>query len=158
MDLNAVARRATWRAVEAVDSAALSRTPAGGGWSVLQVLEHLHLMDSINVTRFREAAPLAEPPAPDLSTALNLGSRLNAPAPTQPQGAFATLDDARRAMAASHAALRQAFAEAESEGRADTHGSVHPVFGPITIRQRFEVIALHELRHLYQIYRILGSA
>jgi uncharacterized damage-inducible protein DinB len=156
LDIHRVARQATWRAVESPDPALLSKTPAGGGWSLLQVLEHLHAMETLTVQRLREAEPLEGRPTPDLSVALDLGRRLEAPAAVRPRGAFATLADARRGLEESSTKLRQAFAEAVASGRADTHGLPHPVFGAMSIRQRYEAVALHELRHLYQIYRILG--
>ena len=156
MDLHTVVRDAIWRAVDGVDEAILRR-PNPGGWSVLDVLEHLHIAEN-NTTRaigeMLESPAVGLVPSPDLSVEIDRTHKLQAPERSRPKGAFASLADARAALGASRDALKATIAAAEP-GALETHAKTHGLVGMASARDWYDLVALHEWRHLAQIQEMI---
>lgn len=136
----------------------LQAEPADGGWSVLEILEHLAAMESAIADRL--SAALQGPERADLVRApLELvrdrSRKAQAPPQVHPSGTVSTLAEAEQALAAARQKLLEAVASDLGTERMDKHGFTHPMFGPVSAAQWVELIPLHESRHLGQIRETL---
>jgi hypothetical protein len=138
------------------DSEAL-RKPAPEGWSVIDCIEHLCIVESLAVKRLQsaEAAPEASVDAGKekmLAAAVeNRGTKIQAPPPAMPTGRLTTL----AAALAEFAATRERTIEFVKGCPDLTVLRVnHPVFGQLTGREAALLIAGHCRRHAAQIAEI----
>lgn len=158
-------RRLLLDAVRDLPTDLLERRPADGGWSMLQVIEHLGMVEAriaqgLSAARARLAAagPLEPFPVEGLA-ALPPKNRLFAPiervdAPQRmvPTGAV----DRARAFTALEEARAAAFAllpdVVSIHPRRLTQP--HPYFGELDVLQWFEFLAMHDRVHRGQIVRL----
>ena len=155
MDRHAEARERLWNSVKGLDESQLRRQNADG-WTILHVLEHLHLVEMRVADAIMGAAK--SPPIEGLQANESLEARLldrnhkvNTPETSRPKGAVATVQEARELLSSSRDRLEAAIASAQNAGVLHTHGFPHPAFGPMSVQQWYELIPLHELRHVAQI-------
>lgn len=155
-------RAALRAAVAAVPPAARDRKPAGGGWSVNEVLEHLALAgerfagsvaEAIEKARQAGLGPEQGARVP-LDAAIRArvadrGEKRQAPENMLPAGRL-DADAALAAMERAHDAFRRALAAADGLALS-TVVADHRRWGPLTAYQWAEVFALHEQRHAAQI-------
>jgi hypothetical protein len=147
------------RALEGVDEALAGRKPAGGGWSIVECVEHVVVSEQYLLTRLRSAERCEEGAAQtaDLereakiaARAANRMRRIEAPSASQPQGRYASL---REAVAAFEATRAETVAWVEEFG-GDLRGwtTDHPLFaGPVTCQETLIMMAAHPGRHAEQI-------
>jgi hypothetical protein len=144
------------RALEGVDEALAARKPAGGGWSILECMEHVVVSEQYLLTRLREA----ERPdgfVADRAREARLAGRaadrtrpIPAPAASQPKGRYATLHDAVAAFEAARAETVEWVEQSEGDLRGWT--TDHPLFqGPVTCQETLIMMAAHPGRHAEQI-------
>ena len=147
-----------------VPSPLLTRTPSGGGWSILEVIEHLVLaeesvlanMDRPELLRARRTSWRSRLGYSAIVAILSSPFRVSVPsAAMKPQGKR-SFDELRAAWAASHEALRR-HVIAVHEGRVSGAVFAHPVSGPLTTRQAVRMLRVHLKRHERQIRGILRS-
>ena len=160
-------RAAVLGAAHAVPAARWPETPTGGGWSVSEVLDHLHRVES-GVARLiakRAGAARAAGHAAETGTSSMLGAlagrgvedrnlRIEAPAQVAPAPAV----DADRGVAAlgeSRASLLDAIGVADGLALGDIHHT-HLVLGEINLYQWILFVGLHEKRHQSQLVEIPG--
>jgi hypothetical protein len=136
-----------------------TRRPSGG-WSVLEVVEHL-VMSERGIQRLIARAA-AEPPA-ELRTAeqadvvesvATFPGKLQAPDVIAPTGRFDTLDEALRAFREARGStvdLAQAL-----DVDFEAHHAPHRFFGVLDLAQWFRFLATHGDRHAAQIERLVG--
>lgn len=139
--------------------------PADGRWSVGEVLDHVHRVES-GYTRLltkRVADARARGHASETETSSILGTvdsglltdrsrRIQAPELVVPREG-ATVDEALTALDGSRAALRAALADASGLALGTiTHQ--HPFFGTLNMYQWGVVLGFHDLRHAEQIREI----
>ena len=138
------------------------RQPPGDGWSVSQILAHLHLVEHSSVRAMfralkdgKKAGLGSETETSSILGALDATGlrdgrgKFDAPPFTQPQDS-PDLDVALVRLAESREALH-AWAR-EADGFAiGTLTFPHPVLGALTLYQWILMISHHELRHLQQI-------
>ncbi|QJC53971.1 DinB family protein [Paenibacillus albicereus] len=141
-------------AVRGLPQETLEAPRPGGGWSVLENLEHLAALEGAIVQGL--SAALAGPERADLRRApLELvkdRTRLvEAPAHVQPAGRIHTAAEAEQAIADVRRRLLEAIAADYGTERMETRGFEHPLFGPMSAAQWVELVPLHEARHLEQI-------
>ena len=155
MDRHTEARETLWNSVKGLNESQLRRLNADG-WSILHVLEHLHLVE----TRVANAimGAVKSPPMENVQANESLEARLldrshkfNAPEANRPKGAVTTVQEAQSLLSASRDRLLAVVATARDAGVLHTHGFPHPAFGPMSVQQWYELIPLHELRHVAQI-------
>lgn len=132
------------------------------GWSILHVLEHLHLTEKAVVQGIRHALtkPSSEIPRQSVESVLDRSRKLKSPKVSDPQGMFTTLDEAVASLAASRSELTAVLASIEDADALHHHGFRHPFFGMLSIHQWLEVLPLHERRHTAQIEemkQVIGS-
>lgn len=152
MEVHTVVRDAIWRAVVGLDDAML-HAPNPAGWSILHVLEHLHIAErnsTAAIAEMLQANTVGDLPPADLSVEIDRTHKLQAPERSQPKGTFRSLPEARAALDASRVALHWTIATAQP-GDLDTHARHHALVGMATARDWYDLVALHEWRHLAQI-------
>ena len=132
------------------------RRPNADGWTILHVLEHLHLVEMRVAGAIMGAVKY--PPMENAQSTESLEARLldrsykvNAPESSRPKGVIATVQEAQELLASSRDRLEAAVAVARNAGGLHTHGFPHPAFGPMSVQQWYELVPLHELRHVAQI-------
>jgi len=161
MDMLRAAHEALFATAGDLDDGRLRRRPAAGGWSALDVLEHVARNEEITAEVLGRASGLrvVEPPPPDppLALALVRTRHIEAPDVVRPQGTYTSLAEARSALDASAARLAQRYA-ALDDALLDGRGMRHSVFGFLTVRQWHDLCALHALRHLQQLHEIVTGA
>ncbi len=155
MGRHAEARERLWNSVEGLNEAQLRR-PNADGWTILHVLEHLHLVEmgvAGAIMGAVKSPPMANAQATDSFEArlLNRSYKVDAPEIFQPQGAIATTQEAQELLSSSRDRLEAAVAAARNAGAMHTHGFPHALLGPMSVQQWYEFIPLHELRHVAQI-------
>ena len=141
-----------------------SARPPDGGWTLLEIVEHLVLA---------EESVLANLDQPDRLRArrTSLRSRMGfqalvavllAPFPVgvpssamKPRG-DRSFDELCEAWESSHRALRRHVMAVE-EGRISGAVFVHPVSGPLTTRQAVRLLRVHLRRHQKQMRRVLTA-
>lgn len=144
----------------------LSRRREPHGWSVGEVLHHLHLMEVLvtsllarQVARGREKGIGPDPGGESLLHSLDgfsietVTDRITAPQSVSPRAGMRK-EEVLSLLEASRGQLRKAMDEA-----ADVDLSLlqfpHPVVGRIDMYQWILFVGKHEIRHLGQIERIL---
>ena len=150
--------------LDALPRSVLDARPPSGGWSVLEVVEHLVLAEE-SVLANMDRPELLRPRRTSLRSRLGyaaiigvLSSPLRVQVPTtamRPEGTR-SFEELRTAWEESHRALRRHVTAVE-EGRISGAVFAHPVSGPLTTRQALRMMRVHMNRHTRQIRRILGE-
>lgn len=155
--------------LEGVTDEQAARRPADGGWSPLQILEHLRLSERATLRLFDHLLREAEAQAvgPEESTASVLGSLdrfslieplqpLVAPEPFVPQAAPPLAESL-----AALAEIRENLKARLGQGSGRALGQLtfpHPRLGPLDFYQWVLFTGQHEARHTRQIARRLAEA
>ncbi len=147
----------------------LARAPGGGGWTALEVLEHLILVErsviGLLATPRREQGLAPREPLAHLVRALPVAWRLQlvarrigkVPAPSDVRPA--AMPTKAQALAGLAAARRGTLAHLERGGQTDELARIrrqHPILGTLDGIQWIEFIAAHERRHCGQIADLLA--
>ncbi|MFD2924999.1 DinB family protein [Halobacillus naozhouensis] len=130
--------------------------PGQESWSILEVLEHLYLMEQLVVYQIGKALKegdeqqVSDKPVhhtPDRS------QKVPAPEAVQPKGEFHTIEDARKGLEKSREATMFLIHNKEEE-ILKNRAFPHPIFGDMNLVQWVEFIGWHELRHLDQMKEV----
>lgn len=131
-------------------------------WSVLEVIEHLVIVERVALLRLSSAEP-SEPRPRDaarerelVARAQNRTAKISAPGPARPTGRFTAADEALQSFLGARAQTIRFATEREAALTAIPVN--HPVFGPITGAESLILIAAHTRRHMAQIREIAGIA
>ncbi|UOR13492.1 DinB family protein [Halobacillus amylolyticus] len=133
--------------------------PDEESWSMLEVLEHLYLMEQLVIYQIGKALKegddqqVSEKPihrTPDRSR------KVAAPEAVQPKGEFKSLEDARSGLAKSREATMFLIHNKDEE-TLKNRAFPHPAFGDMNLVQWVEFIGWHELRHLDQMKEVKES-
>lgn len=153
MDQVLKAREELWTSVDGVPDEVVRRANSGN-WSIMDVLEHLQLVDQLVLRVIKDA--LSKPPVTDqiqanpMETALDRTNKLNAPESLTPKGVLRNLDDAHQQLAVSREQLLS-FVSLIDTDVLRSHGATHPRFGMLSAEQWLQFVGLHERRHIAQI-------
>ena len=150
--------------LEGLPAAVLEARPESGGWSVLEIVEHLLLSEESvmkNVDRPELLRPRRRSLRARIGYAAVLGIlaspfKVRVPSPDMKPSGGRSFDELRSAWEESHRALRR-HVVAEGEGEVSGAVFVHPVSGPLTTRQAVRMLRVHLERHERQIRRILRA-
>lgn len=151
-------RAALERALDGVDEAVAARKPAGGGWSILECLNHIVESESYLLSRLRVAQPSGQPvdrarEAKIAARAANRERRIEAPPESQPRGRYETLREAAVVFDATRAETIGFLDRWEGDLRC--WATDHPLFpGPVTCYETVLMMAAHPGRHAEQIREI----
>jgi uncharacterized damage-inducible protein DinB len=158
--LLAAGRHALLDAVDGIGEEQASRRPAAGGWSVLECVEHVALVEEYLLARLLEGRTAADTginPAREGRIAKRAADRTRpvaAPEAVHPTGKYATVRDAVAAFFATRERTIR-YLEACDE---DLRGKVttHPLIGTVNCQETLVMMAAHPKRHAEQIREMRG--
>jgi Cys-tRNA synthase (O-phospho-L-seryl-tRNA:Cys-tRNA synthase) len=142
-----------------------SRTPADGGWSITQIIEHLVTIEKRVLALLRTKLPEQEQ-MPDTSTVekdaevvrqvRSRASKINAPEVTHPSGRYTNCRDALTVFGAA----RQRTLTFALSNPQYLRGRLlpHPVLGPLDGCQWVLAVGAHTQRHVQQIEEIKAAS
>ncbi|PEL13068.1 hypothetical protein CN601_06160 [Bacillus sp. AFS017336] len=126
-------------------------------WSIMQVLEHLYLMESKLVklmTRTFNEAPSEVIPDKPIHLATNRAKKVTAPPHFEPTDQYITMDEMKEKLKQSRKSLLD-FVELTKDHNLEDKGMPHPIFGQINLKQWIPFIGVHEKRHIEQIRELI---
>src|SRR5215469_14143 len=140
-------------AVDTIPADRAIAAPASGGWSVLDIVEHLGIVEKRSLTRIHTAERGNGDPSRDVELvafATDRTSKREAPAVLHPQGTFSSVNAALAAVSASRG---ETIAFCRTHNLAELAGLVtrHPLFGTLDAYQLALSAAIHMERHTEQI-------
>ncbi len=127
-----------------------------GRWTIMQVLDHLYLMERTIVKGMyqaldqKEMNPTTEKP---IHLTSNRDHKVEAPPYTVPTKEPMSLEDMKKRLATSRRALEELESSVDEEKMLQ-HAFPHPIFGLISVKQWIPFIGFHEKRHLDQILEL----
>ena len=150
--------------LDALPRSVLEATPPSGGWSVLDIVEHLVLSEEsvlADVDRPDRLRPKRRSLRSRLGFAAVIGVlssplKVRVPSSTMRPRGTRSYEELRAAWEERHRALRRHVIAVE-EGRISGAVFEHPISGPLTTRQAVRMLQIHLERHTRQIHRILGE-
>jgi hypothetical protein len=161
-------REAFRGAVDSLPDEAWSRRASAGGWTVLEVVEHVAVVEHGTMRLLTERLPAGEPApartadeiaAHDARIArqvLDRSVRIEAPERIRPRARWGTAAEALAAFVASREQLVE-LVRALDERELRAHVVPHPIFGAIDGVQWIRAAAGHTMRHVAQIAEILET-
>ncbi|QQZ08877.1 DinB family protein [Heyndrickxia vini] len=155
MNENRKIRNELWKSVDGLTDEQLNRRVSEESWSIMQVLEHLYLMEKGIVANMKKALTEEDHPTDPKPIQLTLNRSTKIPAPSYfvPTNDFITLAEMKTKLEDSRANLT-AVEETADTRLFEKKSFLHPVFGQMTVKQWIPFIGLHEKRHLAQIEEI----
>jgi uncharacterized damage-inducible protein DinB len=142
--------------VEGVSLEEAKKKTAEDQWSILEVLEHLYLMEQLVVYQIEQALKRGDQQqASDkpLHKTTNREYKVEAPESVRPRGEFQTLEDAKEGLKKTREATLFLVHNKEEE-TLKNRVFPHPAFGEMNLAQWIEFIGWHELRHLDQMKEV----
>ncbi|WP_181347810.1 DinB family protein [Thalassobacillus sp. CUG 92003] len=133
--------------------------PEENAWSILEVLEHLYLMEQLIVHQMSQAIKQGDKKnatSKPIHRATNRDYKVEAPGAVQPRGAFQALEDAKQGLKKSREAT-YFLIHNKDQDILQNRTVPHPAFGEMDLEQWTEFIGWHELRHLDQIKEIKAN-
>ena len=127
--------------------------PEEGRWSIIQVLDHLYLMERAVTKAIADTLAKEEgKPADDkpIQYTLNRDIKVDAPSFVIPTEEFQTLDEVKEKLSSSREALEAVVSDA-NENALNEKSFPHPMFQDLSLKQWIPFIGLHEKRHIFQI-------
>ncbi|KWW11150.1 hypothetical protein AS888_02955 [Peribacillus simplex] len=153
MNQNEKTREELLNAVNGLSDEQLNAHPEEGRWSIIQVLDHLYLMERAitkSITdklQSDEKVPAADKP---IELTVNREVKVEAPSYVVPSESFQTLQEVKDKLAESRAALVQ-LVDSADEKDLEEKSFPHPLFKDLSLKQWIPFVGLHEKRHLLQI-------
>jgi uncharacterized damage-inducible protein DinB len=152
-------RDALGHALDGVDDSLATRKPAGGGWSILDCVDHMVQSERYLLTRLG-VATLADRPFEKWKREMKIaglaadrGRRIEAPEQAHPKGRFSSLGEAIEAFDAVRADVVKWIENCAHDPRCMM--TDHPLIaGPVTCSETLIMIAAHPARHARQIAEI----
>ncbi|MGE6378965.1 DinB family protein [Peribacillus muralis] len=143
-------------AVNGLTDEQLNAHPEEGRWSVIQVLDHLYLMERAitksigDKLQSDERIPAVDKP---IELTVNREVKVEAPSYLVPSDSYQTLQEVKDKLAESRSAFVQLIDNAD-ESDLDQKSFPHPLFKDLSLKQWIPFVGLHEKRHLLQIEEI----
>ena len=142
-------------AIEGMSDEEAAAKPADGGWSALEIVEHVAITEKLMLRRLA-MQPVAlvqemsrEREAVLYSRIATRGRKVDAPESAQPKGRYATLGDATAAFLRTRERTLQWLEKCQFDLR--SHAVEHPAVGPATVYEFVLILAAHAARHARQI-------
>jgi hypothetical protein len=134
------------------------RKPAPEGWSILDCVEHVAIVEEYLLARLLEAVDAAAPVgSPERERKLRRFAptrerRVLAPEMMTPRGRFATVAEALFAFRSNRENTIRYVEDAAGDLRAKT--ATHPILGPVNCLEMLLIMAAHPRRHAGQIAEV----
>lgn len=142
--------------VDQVPEQQASVKPEEDRWSILEVLEHLYLMEQLIVYQINQAlkqGDTQQATEKPIHKTTNRDYKVEAPEAVRPKGEFKTLDQAKEGLKKTREATLFLIHNKEQE-TLQNRVFPHPAFGDMNLEQWVEFIGWHELRHLDQMKEV----
>lgn len=126
-------------------------------WSIMQVLDHLYLMESKLVklmTRTFNEAPTEFIPDKPIHLATDRTRKVISPPHFEPTNQFLSKVEMKEKLNQSRNSLID-FVELTRGHNLENKGMTHPLFGQINLKQWIPFIGVHEKRHIEQIKELI---
>ncbi|MDY0395724.1 DinB family protein [Virgibacillus halophilus] len=146
-------REEVLQAVEGLTDEQLNEELEKGRWTIMQVLDHLYLMERVVTSSITEQLAEGEHRRVSdkpIQLTVDRSTKVEAPSFVEPSKAFITLADMKEKLAQSRQALHQIADEAD-DNMLEHRAYPHPAFGELSLKQWIPFIGYHEKRHLEQI-------
>ncbi|MEK5068438.1 DinB family protein [Sporosarcina sp. FSL K6-1508] len=156
MEENKKIREAVLRSVENLSDEQLNEQVEEGRWSIMQVLNHLYLMERAIVhTLSNQLANGENKTTVDkpIQFTTDRSTKVLAPSFATPSDDFIALTNMKSNLTTSRENLNTLVASADKTLLAQ-RTYPHPVFGDLSLEQWIPFIGLHEKRHLAQIEEV----
>lgn len=160
MEANHQYREEVLQAVSGLSDEQLNKQVEPGRWSIIQVLEHLYLIEK-SITRMisyqleNGETKLAGADIP-VELTVDRSRKLTAPSFSEPTSEFITLEEMKRKLEKSREMFNQVVNNADP-AILEQRTYPHPAFGELSLKQWIPFIGLHEKRHLAQIEELKGK-
>ncbi|MEH7347680.1 DinB family protein [Gottfriedia acidiceleris] len=128
-------------------------------WTIMQVLEHLYLMESKLVklmTRTFNEAPCEVIQDKPIHLATDRTKKVPSPPHFEPTDQFITKMEMTEKLNQSRKSLFH-FVELTKGQNLEDKGMPHPLFGQINLKQWIPFIGIHEKRHIEQIRELKNA-
>ncbi len=156
MEENYRVREALLASVSSIDDTQLNERPNYTSWSIMEVLEHLFLIEMVVANAITEQVKNEKSVRAEdkpIQFTVDRRHKVKAPSFIEPSGEFLTLEEVTMKLAKSREALVNAVANVE-ESVLEQKSYPHPIFGLLSLKQWVPFVGLHEKRHLEQIEEI----
>ncbi|SES67534.1 DinB superfamily protein [Oceanobacillus limi] len=156
MEVNERARNELWSEVSGISDELLNQNPVTNGWSMKQILEHLYLIETTFtklIERQLESGKDVNVKNQPIELTVDRGYKVKAPEFAVPSDDYASLAALKEKLNTSHQALRSLFQRADPI-QLQAKGIPHPAFGLLNLKQAFEFVGYHELRHIEQLKEV----
>ncbi|WP_377348761.1 DinB family protein [Pontibacillus salicampi] len=143
--------------VDSISDETATRKPAEDRWSVLELLEHLYLMEKLvnnQIMHTLEHGYEKDTEEKPIHLTTNRTSKVDAPERVRPQGQFTSIEQAKDAL--EHSREETLFLiHNKGVELLQSRAFPHPSFGEMNLEQWIEFIGWHELRHLEQMQEVV---
>ena len=153
VEKNKKIREELLQAVNGLSDEQVNAHPEEGRWSIIQVLDHLVLMERAVTKAIADTLAREESkPADDkpIQYTLNRDIKVDAPSFVIPTEKFQTLDAVKNKLSSSREALEAVVSDA-NENALNEKSFRHPMFKDLSLKQWIPFVGLHEKRHIFQI-------
>ncbi|WP_430487908.1 DinB family protein [Priestia flexa] len=153
MNTNQAFREELLETVSTLSYKELNQKVSEEKWSIMQVLEHLYLMEEMIVARvYYQLQNGEDKPAQKKPFHLTTDRSRKVPAPPQvtPSEEPQTLEEMKMKLATSRTKLEDITKRVATE-ELQKKSFPHPIFGDMDLAQWIEFVGYHEKRHLLQI-------
>ncbi len=153
MNENEKIREEILNTVNGLSDEQLNANPEKGRWSIIQVLDHLYLMERAitksiaDKLKSDERVQAVDKP---IELTVNRDVKVEAPSYVVPSDSFQTLDEVKDKLAESRSAFVQLVHNAD-ENDLEQKSFPHPLFKDLSLKQWIPFVGFHEKRHLLQI-------
>ncbi|MFD9624599.1 DinB family protein [Peribacillus muralis] len=153
MNENEKIREEILNTVNGLSDEQLNAHPEEGRWSIIQVLDHIYLMERAitksiaDKLKSDERVPAVDKP---IQLTVNRDVKVEAPSYVVPSDSFQTLDEVKDKLAESRSAFVQLVDNAD-ENDLEQKSFPHPLFKELSLKQWIPFVGFHEKRHLLQI-------
>ncbi|MEC1722963.1 DinB family protein [Schinkia azotoformans] len=145
--------------VDALSDKQLNQKLSEDKWSVSQVIRHLIFIDEIVLPALKKAVQQEKSMRvvdKNIAFILDRKNKLRSPFP-DPSTVFMSKDELLKKLNHVRTPLIEYLGQLTEETVFEDKSMVHPLFGPMNIKQILEFMALHEKRHIEQIKELKES-
>lgn len=142
--------------IDGISEETAKQKPSENQWSILNVLEHLYLMEQLVVYQINQAIKQGDQQqttSKPLERTTNRDYKVEAPESVRPKDEFMSMEEAKKGLKKTREATLFLVHNKE-EDTLQNRVFPHPSFGDMNLQQWVEFIGWHELRHLEQMKEI----
>jgi uncharacterized damage-inducible protein DinB len=146
-------RSELFNSIEGLSDEQLNEVPSSGGWSIAQVLFHVHQVEMYFANLAQKAVEEQNEVVKDIDLAKVSDRTIKRKSPVEPPSEPQTREELISRLNHSRGKVI-AFLNTLDLALLEEKSASHPVFGRLNLKQTMEFIGGHEKRHLNQIEEI----